>query len=148
MGDVAPTARIGVIVGGGATQSVSTGDKSFHLAALNLDADEVIERIKSDQWTPRDATYNEFIRSIYSRGGDSMVEDSNILEIIAEKNDIEYKKPDEGGGRFASAQKRQASAAQAPVAAAPAANTVTFTNDQLQDLIKGIVAGVKADLGS
>ena len=68
---------------------------------LNLDPDTIREKLKRDLWGIEDSTFNELVRSVYSRGGDQLVENSNIMEIIAEKLGIEYTKPkEESAGRF------------------------------------------------
>lgn len=73
---------------------------------LNLDPSTVKEMLRKDMFTVEDSTFNELMRSIYSRGGDALVENSDVLEIIAEKQGWNYEPPKEEGGmgRFASAQ--------------------------------------------
>lgn len=69
---------------------------------LNLDPDTIRERLRRDLFTVEDATFNELIRSVYSRAGDQLVDNSNILEMIVQKlaMGIDYKKPSDGGERF------------------------------------------------
>lgn len=72
------------------------------LDLLNIDPDTTEEKLKKDLFTLKDATYNELVRSIYTRVGDALAEHSNIAEKIAEDLGLKYEKPEEGagGGRF------------------------------------------------
>ena len=70
------------------------------LEHLNLDPDVVHERLEKDFGTFRDATFNELLRGLYSRTGDSLAENSDFVDKVAETLSLKYSKPAEGGGRF------------------------------------------------
>jgi len=67
---------------------------------LNLDSDTITQKLMNDLWTPRDANFNEALRSVYSRSGDTLAEKSNAAEKIAETLGLEMKEEEEGGDRF------------------------------------------------
>ncbi len=75
-------------------------DIDIILDLLNIDPVTTREKLKRDLMTLNDATFNEVLRSVYSRVGDSLAENSNAAEVIAERMGLEYEKPAEGGGRF------------------------------------------------
>lgn len=80
------------------------------LDLLNIDPVMVRERLKRDFATFNDAQFNEVLRSLYSRSGDQLVENSDIVDKIAEQLGLDYAKPDDAAGgfpRFASVQKGQ-----------------------------------------
>jgi hypothetical protein len=64
---------------------------SFILELLNIDADEVLDQLKRDMWTPNDANFNEFLRAVLTKAGELAVEDTNVLEKIAKAAGIEIK---------------------------------------------------------
>ncbi len=70
------------------------------LELLNLDPDTVKERLQNGWGTFNDAQFNEVLRSAYGRAGDELTQNSNLVARIAETLGLQYKKPDEGGGRF------------------------------------------------
>jgi hypothetical protein len=70
------------------------------LELLNLDPVEVSEKLEQDLFTLKDATFNEVLRGAYSRAGDALSENSNLVELLAENMGLEYRKPDESGERF------------------------------------------------
>lgn len=69
---------------------------------LNIDPVMVRERLERDFGTFNDAQFNEVLRSVYGRSGDQLAENSNIVEKIAGTLGLDYSKPQEGMGRFAS----------------------------------------------
>ena len=78
-------------------------DIDIILDLLNLDPDTVREKLERDKFTLQDATFNEALRSIYSRVGDSLAEHSDVAELIAKNLGLKYQKPEEeggGGGRW------------------------------------------------
>jgi hypothetical protein len=70
------------------------------LDLLNIDPITTLEKLKRDLMTLNDPTFNEVLRSVYSRVGDSIAENSDAAEKIADTLGLKYSKPDEGGGRF------------------------------------------------
>jgi len=70
------------------------------LDLLNIDPITTREKLERDFLTVNDANFNEMWRSIYSRAGDSLAENSNVAEKLAEYIGLKYEKPEEGGGRF------------------------------------------------
>jgi hypothetical protein len=70
------------------------------LDLLNIDPVSTQEKLKRDVFTPNDALFNEVLRAMYSKIGDALVDGSNVTEKVATQLNLEYKKPDEGGGRF------------------------------------------------
>ena len=75
------------------------------LDLLNIDPDTVKEKLERDFGTFNDATFNELLRSLYSRAGDQIVENSDFVEKMAEQIGTNYNKPkEEGMSRFANAE--------------------------------------------
>lgn len=76
------------------------------LESVNLDPDEVHERLERDKFTIKDALFNEGARSLYSTAGNMIAEHSEeAVKYIAKQMGFgDYQKPKEGGGRFASTQ--------------------------------------------
>tara|TARA_Y100000310_G_scaffold194428_2_gene194439 strand:+ start:27843 stop:29702 length:1860 start_codon:yes stop_codon:yes gene_type:complete len=75
------------------------------LDLLNIDPDTVTEKLERDFGTFNDATFNELLRSLYSRAGDQIVENSDFVEKMAEQVGANYNKPkEEGMSRFAAAE--------------------------------------------
>lgn len=54
------------------------------LDLFNLDEDEVDEKLKKDMFTPKDATYNEMLRGVYSSIGDKLVENTDLAKQVIE----------------------------------------------------------------
>lgn len=74
------------------------------LDLLNIDPDTVREKLERDFGTFNDATFNELLRSLYSRAGDQIVENSDFVERMADTIGVRYEKPkDDSMSRFASA---------------------------------------------
>jgi hypothetical protein len=65
------------------------------LEHLNLDPVTVREKLIQDFGTIQDATFNEMLRGLYSRIGDSLAENSDFVDKIAEYLDLKYEKPKE-----------------------------------------------------
>lgn len=73
------------------------------LDLLNIDPDTVKEKLERDFGTFNDATFNELSRSLFSRAGDAIVENSDFVETMADRIGAKYTKPkEEGMSRFAS----------------------------------------------
>ena len=71
------------------------------LEHLNLDPVTVREKLQQDFGTFQDATFNELLRGLYSRIGDSLAENSDFAEKIADYLQLKFSKPkEEGAGRF------------------------------------------------
>ena len=71
------------------------------LDLLNLDPVTVKEKLEKDFATFNDATFNEVLRGMYSAVGNSLGEDSNLAQIIADRLGLDYTKPkEEGASRF------------------------------------------------
>lgn len=80
---------------------------------LNLDPVSVNERVKADMLTPKDATYNEVLRGVYSSIATMIGENSNLAALVSKTfgDDVVYAPPKEdAGGRFASTKKPTAEA--------------------------------------
>lgn len=54
------------------------------LDIFNINSDDVDEELKKDMFTPRDATYNEMLRQIYSNLGDSVAQNTDLAKQISE----------------------------------------------------------------
>jgi hypothetical protein len=80
------------------------------LELLNLDPVTVREKIERDLFTVNDPTFNEVLRGVYGDTGRDIAENSDAAQKIANVLGLNYKKAEEGGGRFASLQKKTASA--------------------------------------
>jgi len=70
------------------------------LEHLNLDPVTIREKLAEDFGTFQDATFNELLRGLYSRIGDSLAENSDFAEQIADYLSLKFEKPKEEGGRF------------------------------------------------
>ena len=71
------------------------------LDLLNLDPVEVKEKLERDKMTLNDASFNEVLRGAYSAAGQPLVENTDIVQILAERLGLTYKKPKaEGEDRF------------------------------------------------
>lgn len=76
---------------------------SFILELLNIDADEVLDQLKRDMWTPNDANFNEFLRAALTKLGDTAVDKTDLLEKVAKAAGLTVK--DEGDDRFGGGDK-------------------------------------------
>jgi intein/homing endonuclease len=56
---------------------------AFILDLLNIDADEALDLLKRDMWTPNDSTFNEFVRSVLQKIGDDAGSYTDVLEKVA-----------------------------------------------------------------
>ena len=54
------------------------------LELFNLDSEEVHEKLKRDQFTIKDSTYNEMMRGIYSSAADQILERSDLVNQMIE----------------------------------------------------------------
>lgn len=68
---------------------------------LNLDVDTETEKIQKEMLTAKDSTFNEALRGALSSAGNTVAEQSNLVEKLCEVMGLEYKPPaEEEGGRF------------------------------------------------
>jgi hypothetical protein len=65
---------------------------------LNIDGEEVQERLQKDFMTFNDPNFNELIRGLYSRMGDDLAENSDAVVQAAKLLGLRYEKPEEEGG--------------------------------------------------
>lgn len=56
----------------------------FILDVFNINSDDIEEELKKDMFTPKDATYNEMLRNVYSELGNKLPEQTDILKQMAE----------------------------------------------------------------
>lgn len=70
------------------------------LDLLNLDAVTVRERLERDFATVNDSQFNEVTRSMFGRVGDELVQNSDIVQKIAQNLGLKYEKAKEEEGRF------------------------------------------------
>lgn len=70
------------------------------LDLLNIDPTTVYERLKKDFATFNDPQFNEILRSMYSRAGDELVQNSDLVAKVAEQLGLDYKKPAADAPRF------------------------------------------------
>lgn len=70
------------------------------LDLLNIDPVTTAKKLKDDMMTPNDAIFNEVLRAAYSAAGQSLAENSDMIEKLAKTLNVTYKKPPEGGERF------------------------------------------------
>ena len=70
------------------------------LELLNIDPVSTSIKLERDLWGINDPTFNEMVRSIYNDAAQKITENSDVVEIIAEKLGLNYTEPEEGGGRF------------------------------------------------
>lgn len=70
------------------------------LELLNIDPVDTRIKLERDLWTINDPTFNEMVRSIYNDAAQKLAENSDVIQIIADKLGLDYSEPEEGGGRF------------------------------------------------
>lgn len=76
------------------------------LDLFNLDSDEIHEKLLRDQFTVKDAVYNDMLRGIYGSVGDKMVEETDLVDqIIANTvgpngNKLKRKKSEDDDGGY------------------------------------------------
>ena len=75
-------------------------DIDIILELLNIDPVSTRVKLERDLWGINDPTFNEMVRSIYNDAAQKIAENSDVVEIIAEKLGLNYTEPEEGGGRF------------------------------------------------
>jgi len=75
-------------------------DVDVILELLNIDPVKTRKKLQRDLWTLNDPQYNELTRGVYSEAGRALVENSDVIDIIAKKLGLKYAKKDEGGDRF------------------------------------------------
>jgi hypothetical protein len=108
------------------------------LEYLNLDPVAVRERIERDAMTYNDPTFNEVFRGLYGDAARDLVENSNISQKLADVLKLDYKKPAETGGRFASLKPRPKTAAA----------EVDFDLDDVEGLARALLAAIERKRGS
>ena len=72
----------------------------WFLELLNIDPVDTRIKLERDLWTINDPTFNEMVRSIYNDAAQKLAENSDVIQIIADKLGLDYTEPEEGGGRF------------------------------------------------
>ena len=71
------------------------------LDLLNIDPATTKDKLQRDLFGLNDASFNEVLRAAYSAAGQSLAENSDLVEKIAANIKLNYqKKEEEGGGRF------------------------------------------------
>jgi hypothetical protein len=70
------------------------------LELLNIDPVSTRIKLERDLWSINDPTFNEMVRSIYNDAAQKLAENSDVIQIIADKLGLSYTEPEEGGGRF------------------------------------------------
>lgn len=75
-------------------------DIDIILELLNIDPVSTRLKLERDLWTINDPTFNEMVRSIYNDAAQKLAENSDVIQIIADKLGLDYTEPEEGGGRF------------------------------------------------
>lgn len=68
------------------------------LELLNIDSDETLEQLKRDAFTFNDSTFNELLRTMYQKAGDSFLEETDVLDRLIENTGLKRKGKD--GDRF------------------------------------------------
>lgn len=69
------------------------------LDLLNIDPVTTREKLERDQFSVNDAVYNEMMRAIYTDIGQKIAENTNLVEIIAERLKLKYTPPNDGTGQ-------------------------------------------------
>ncbi len=73
---------------------------SLILELLNIDSDDTLTQLKADMWGPNDANFNEFVRTLLTKVGDEIMDDTDIKEKVAKAAGLKYTK--KKGDRFGS----------------------------------------------
>lgn len=55
---------------------------SYVLDLFNIDAPSAYKEMKEDLFTPKDSTYNDFLRNIYQAAAEKLIEGTNIVDLI------------------------------------------------------------------
>jgi hypothetical protein len=71
---------------------------SFILDLINIDSDDAREQLVHDMFTPNDANFNEFIRTVLTKAGDNAVEETDVMEKLTKAAGLKYTK--KKGDRF------------------------------------------------
>jgi intein/homing endonuclease len=71
---------------------------SFILELLNIDADETLAQLKRDMFTPNDANFNEFLRTVMTKAGEEALEETDVLDKLATSAGLKMSK--KKGDRF------------------------------------------------
>ena len=69
----------------------------FILDLVNIDADETLEQLKADMFTPNDSTFNEFLLNVLRKAGEEIVDETDIKERLAKGAGLKFTKK---GDRF------------------------------------------------
>ena len=75
-------------------------DVDVILELLNVDPVSTRLKLERDLWSINDPMYNEMMRSVYSSAADKILENTEVIELIAEKLGLNYEPPAEGDDRF------------------------------------------------
>lgn len=68
------------------------------LDLLNIDSDDALEQLKKDMWTPNDSMYNEMLRTLYQKAGETMLDETDVLDKLMASSGL--KKKGKEGDRF------------------------------------------------
>ena len=66
---------------------------------MNIDSEDAIAKVKDDFGTFKDPNFNELVQNMYSDLGRSLVEKTDILDVIAKRLGLKVTK-EEGEGEF------------------------------------------------
>jgi len=75
-------------------------DVDVILELLNIDPVSTRMKLERDLWSINDPMYNEMMRSVYSSAADKILENTEVVQLIAEKLGLNYEPPAEGDDRF------------------------------------------------
>jgi hypothetical protein len=65
---------------------------------LNIDSEDAHLLLERDMFTPKDSTFNEITRALYSRIGENMADKTDAMERVAKNMGLNIS--DEEGDRF------------------------------------------------
>jgi hypothetical protein len=57
---------------------------SYVLDLFNIDTPSAFKEMRDDLFTPKDSTYNDFLRGIYTAAAEQMVQKTNVVDLIAQ----------------------------------------------------------------
>ncbi len=56
---------------------------SYVLDLFNIDTPTAFKEMREDLFTPKDSTYNDFLRQVYQEAASKVVEQTNVVDLIA-----------------------------------------------------------------